>query len=81
MPAQEIKKAIDVDTVRKKAFGTLEEDLEKTLSKPIKKFYENKEELPKTKKKEEEKEEKTIEDLLEETAFDVIDLPSNRFYV
>ncbi len=77
VPAQEIKKAIDVDTVRKKAFGTLEEDLEKTLSKPIKKFYENKEELPKTKKKEEEKEEKTIEDLLEETAFDVIDLPSN----
>ena len=61
------KKTIDVDDVRKKAFGTLEEDLEKTLTKPVKKFY--KEEIPKP------KEEKSIEDLLEETAFDVIDIP------
>lgn len=66
----EPKKDIDVDVVRKKAFGTLEEDLEKTLNKPVKKFYdEGKEEkLPKV------KEEKSIEDLLEETSFDVIDV-------
>ena len=66
----EPKKDIDVDVVRKKAFGTLEEDLEKTLNKPVKKFYdEDKEEkLPKV------KEEKSIEDILEETSFDVIDV-------
>ena len=64
------KKDIDVDVVRKKAFGTLEEDLEKTLDKPVKKFYneKNEEKLPKT------KEDKSIEDLLEETSYDVIDL-------
>ncbi len=71
------EKAIDVDDVRKKAFGTLEEDLEKTLSKPVKKFYNEEkkidDELPKIKKDEDE--EKSIEDLLEETAYDVIDLP------
>ena len=64
----EPKKDIDVDVVRKKAFGTLEEDLEKTLNKPVKKFYDEKEKLPKV------KEEKSIEDLLEETSDDVINL-------
>lgn len=36
----EEKKTIDVDSVRKKAFGTLEDDIEKTLSTPVKDFYE-----------------------------------------
>lgn len=34
-----VKKTIDVDMARKKAFGTLEEDIEKTLSEPIESFY------------------------------------------
>ena len=70
----EPKKDIDVDVVRKKAFGTLEEDLEKTLNKPTKKFYDEKreEKLPKPKS------EKSIEDLLEETSYDVIDLKKEK---
>ena len=36
------KKVIDVDSVRKKAFGSLEDEIEKTLSKPIDDFYEEK---------------------------------------
>lgn len=36
---KEEKKRIDVDSVRKKAFGTLEEDIEKTLNTPIREFY------------------------------------------
>ena len=35
----EEKKIIDVDSVRKKAFGTLEDDIEKTLNTPVKEFY------------------------------------------
>lgn len=37
------KKAVklDVDSVRKKAFGSLEEDLQKTLSEPSEKFYDD----------------------------------------
>ena len=69
------KKEIDVDIVRKKAFGTLEEDLEKTLNKPVDNFYkeqEPKERLPKA------REEKSVEDMLEETAFDVIDLKKEK---
>lgn len=34
-----VKKTIDVDMVRKKAFGTLEDDIEKTLNEPIENFY------------------------------------------
>lgn len=34
-----VKKTIDVDMVRKKAFGTLEDDIEKTLSEPVEQFY------------------------------------------
>lgn len=33
------KKKIDVDMVRKKAFGTLEDDIEKTLNEPMETFY------------------------------------------
>ena len=65
----EVKKDIDVDIVRKKAFGTLEEDLEKTLNSSVDKFYNEKhKEMPKP------KEEKSIEDLLEETSNDIIEL-------
>ena len=69
---KEEKKAINVNDVRKKAFGTLENDLEKTLTKPVKNFYDEK---PKPKVEEPEIEEKSIEDLLEETAFDTIEIP------
>lgn len=57
---QEEKKQIDVDDVRKKAFGTLEDDIEKSLLA--------------TSKEEKINEEKTIDELLEETAFDTIDV-------
>ncbi len=56
----ENKKTVDVDTVRKKAFGTLEEDIEKTLDeKPVKSFY---------------KESKSIDELLNESIDDTIEL-------
>jgi len=66
-------KQIDVDDVRKKAFGTLEDDIEKSLSVPHK-------EKPVLKKEEkisieEPKEEKSIDELLEETSFATIELP------
>ena len=35
---EKAKKKIDVDLARKKAFGSLEEDIEKTLNKPMKEF-------------------------------------------
>ncbi len=65
--AKPLPKQIDVDDVRKKAFGTLEDDIEKSLNVPVK-------ETPVMKKKEVE-EEKTIDDLLEETSFATIELP------
>ena len=71
------KKDIDVDIVRKKAFGTLEEDLEKSLNKPIKEFYKEKAEEPKEEKHKIKEEDKSIEDLLEETSYDVIDVANN----
>ncbi len=66
----ETKKDIDVDVVRKKAFGTLEEDLEKTLNKPVEKFYSEKQE----KKNKIKEDNKSIEDMLEETSYDVINI-------
>lgn len=33
------EKVIDVDRVREKAFGTLEDDIERTLNEPVKSFY------------------------------------------
>lgn len=65
--ATPLPKQIDVDDVRKKAFGTLEDDIEKSLNVPVK-------ETPVMKKKEVE-EEKSIDDLLEETSFATIELP------
>lgn len=63
---------LDVDSVRKKAFGTLEEDLQSTLSEPIDKFYE------KVKKEEiidnEEKEITNLEELLDKTIDTEIDV-------
>ena len=61
-----VKKSINVDIVRKKAFGTLEDDIEKSLGEK-----ENKD----LSLKKENSHEKTIDELLEETSFDSIDLP------
>jgi len=66
---QEEKKQIDVDDVRKKAFGTLEDDIEKNL------LASTKEEKTLKTKTNTFKEEKTIDELLEETAFDTIEIP------
>ncbi len=57
---EEPKKKIDVDTIRKKAFGTLEEDIEKTFDTSKEDFYVG--------------DTSTIEDLLNESADDKIDL-------
>ena len=63
----EEKKIIDVDSVRKKAFGTLEEDIEKTLNTPVKEFYQEKE--PKL--------EKELDELLKSASEDVIPVSSS----
>lgn len=55
------EKTIDVDSVRKKAFGTLEEDIEKTLTTPTREFYNS-----------ELKEEKSVDELLESSMEEVI---------
>lgn len=60
---KEETKKIDVDDVRKKAFGTLEDDLEKSISETPKRKMEPKRII------EEKKEEKSIDDLLEESSF------------
>ena len=56
---EESQKKIDVDDVRKKAFGTLEEDIEKSI-------------VDTPKRKMEAKKEKDIDDLLEESSFSSI---------
>lgn len=63
----EEKKVIDVDSVRKKAFGTLEDDIEKTLNTPVKDFY--KPETPKPKV------EKELDELLQSVSEEVISVP------
>lgn len=55
-----VKSNIDVDMVRKKAFGTLEEDLEKTLSEPVEDFYNENT--------------KSIDELLNDTIDDTIEI-------
>ncbi len=52
------KKKIDVDAIRKKAFGTLEDDIESTFEQPKKEFYEEN-------KRKEDLLEKTIEEKIE----------------
>lgn len=54
------KTKIDVDMVRKKAFGTLEDDIEKTMSESVEDFYN--------------KETKSIDDLLNESIDDTIEI-------
>lgn len=51
-------KKIDVDSVRKKAFGTLEDDIEKTMNESVEKFYNE--------------ESKSIDDLLNDSIDDTI---------
>ncbi len=55
-----VKKTIDVDMVRKKAFGTLEDDIEKTLSEPLEQFVN--------------KETKTIDELLNDSIDETIEI-------
>lgn len=57
------KKKIDVDVVRKKAFGTLEDDIEKTLNESYSEFYNE--------------ETKSIDDLLKDTVDDTIEININ----
>ncbi len=52
--------SIDVDMVRKKAFGTLEEDLEKTLNEPVNNFFKE--------------DTKSIDELLNDSIDDTIEL-------
>ena len=59
---------IDVDSVRKKAFGTLEEDLAATLSEPIESFYQEEKIEPI------EELDANLENLLEETIDEEIDV-------
>ena len=54
------KKTIDVDLVRKKAFGTLEDDIEKTLNEPVREFMN--------------KDVKSVDELLNDTIDDTIEL-------
>ena len=69
---------LDVDSVRKKAFGTLEEDLANTLAEPVEKFYEEIKEPevlePETTITEEIEDVQIVEDIIEE---DNIDLELN----
>lgn len=55
-----VKKTFDVDMARKKAFGTLEEDIEKTLNEPMEKFYND--------------DAKTIDELLSDSIDDTIEI-------
>ena len=75
---KEDKKKFDVDDARKKAFGTLEDDIEKTLAEKPKHKEPVLEEEPKKQEKVtkiEPEPEKTIDELLEETSFATIDVP------
>lgn len=76
-------KTLDVDSVRRKAFGTLEDDIEKIISEPPVSFYEEPAEIRKEKadaelKKELEEKVKTIDELLEESATDKITIDSKK---
>ncbi len=58
------KKKFDVDAIRKKAFGTLEDDIEKSFEKPQEEFYS--------------RNTKNIDDLLNESADDSIEIKRER---
>ena len=72
---KEEKKTFDVDDVRKKAFGTLEDDIERTLmqTRQIEVVHEKEEKIVKEKPKE-----KSIDELLEGSSFDTIDVPDEK---
>jgi hypothetical protein len=55
-----VKKVFDVDMARKKAFGTLEDDIEKTMNEPIETFYNE--------------DSKSIDELLNDTIDDTIEI-------
>ena len=57
---KEMPKKIDVDVIRKKAFGTLEEDIEKTMSESVNAFYNE--------------EAKNIDELLHDSIDDTIEI-------
>ncbi len=67
----EIPKKIDVDMVRKKAFGTLEDDIEKTLNESVKSFYD---------KKENEEEKDIVNDLLNKSIDDEVIITDSNDY-
>lgn len=67
---KEAKKALDVDEARKKAFGPLEQEITNNMDRNPK------EERKKRRYEPEYEEEKSIDDLLEETAFDTIEIPT-----
>ena len=73
---------LDVDSVRKKAFGTLEEDIKETVIEPEVTYYEEPEEIKAEKeeqalKQELEEKVKTIDELLEDSATEEIVVPEN----
>ncbi len=72
---KEEKKTFDVDDVRKKAFGTLEDDIERTLmqTRQLEVVQEKEEKSVKEKPKE-----KSIDELLEGSSFDTIDVPDEK---
>ena len=71
------RKDLSIESVRKKAFGDLEDEIEKTITKPREEFFEEvKEELEEVVEKEVVREEKRdIEDLLKDSAHEEIIIP------
>lgn len=71
------RKDLSIESVRKKAFGDLEDEIEKTITKPRVEFFEEvKEELDDVEEKEIIREEKRdIEDLLKDSAHEEIIIP------
>lgn len=77
-------KVLDVDSVRRKAFGTLEDDIEKIIAEPEVTYYEESIEIKKAKeevelKKELEEKIRTIDELLEDSATDEMIIDSSAF--
>lgn len=75
------RRDLSIESVRKKAFGDLEDEIEKTITKPRDEFFETvKEELEEINEPEPIKEEKIdIEDLLKDSAHEEIIIPEDDF--
>lgn len=75
------RRDLSIESVRKKAFGDLEDEIEKTITKPRDEFFETvKEELEEIREPESKKEEKIdIEDLLKDSAHEEIIIPEEDF--